>query len=253
MKTKRNQLFLSILGAICGLASATPAETLLTHSVHTDAFQANGTEMPAKDGQRVLWIGKQRMRLETDESTIVVRLDQRKMYMIDARHKIATVIDLPFEMRKYFPSELGEKVEKNAPFATVTAHDDIRKFGEWNTRRYTVSIKTGQVPSSKEEVWTTKDLAVDLAEYAALNHQISMLRAGGGMLAEEMKRLEGIPVLTNRVRLMDGVEIRSREELVSVEEKPAPEGLFDVPADYVQKPFDPYAELQSRRKAAKKD
>ncbi len=252
MKTKRSQVFLSILGAICGLTPVIPAETLLTHSVYTEAFQANGTEVPAEEGQRSLWIGKQRMRLETGDSTILVRLDQQKMYLIDARHKVATVIELPFEMRKYFPPELGEKVEKNAPFATVTAQEETRQIGEWNTRRYTVSIKTGGAPTSKEEVWTTKDLAVDLAEYTALNHQISMLRAGGGLLAEEMKRLEGIPVLTNRVRFMDGVEIRSREELVSVEEKPAPEGLFDIPADYAQRPFDPYAELQSRRAAAKK-
>jgi hypothetical protein len=252
-KTMQSRLCLSILGAICALAPIVRAEKVLTHAVRLDAYQVNGTEVPAKESQRVLWIGKDRMRLETDESTIIVRLDQQKMYMMDVRHKVAVVIELPFEMRKYFPPELGEKVEKNAPFATVTPQEETKKIGDWNTRRYTVSIKTGQAPTSKEEVWTTKDLPVDLAEYAALNHQISMLRAGGGTMAEEMKRLEGIPVLTNRVRLMEGVEMRSREELVSVEEKPAPEGLFDVPADFVQKPFDPYAELQSRRKAAKKD
>ncbi len=253
MKTLRQRLLVSSLAAVAFLAPRTAAETLLTHSVHTEAYSKDGVEVPAKESQRTLWLGRQRMRFETEDSTILVRLDQQKMYLLDARTKVANVIDLPFEFRRYFPPEVRERMEKNAPFATVTPQDETRKIGEWQARRHIVSIKTAGAPTSREEVWATKDLPIDLAEYGELSHQVNLLRAGGGFLAEEMKRLEGIPVLTNRVRFVDGVEIKSREELVSVEEKPAPEGLFDVPADYAQKPFDPYAELQSRRKAAKKD
>lgn len=250
---KPTKHFLPMIAAAIALAAEARAETVLMHVVHTEAYQRNGAEVPAKDSRQAVWIGKQRMRVETDDTTMVVRLDLSKMYLLDARQKIAAVIELPFEIRRYFPPEVLERVEKSAPFATVTPHEETRKIGEWNAQRYTMSIQTGTTPTSREEVWTTKDLPIDLAEYNALNQQISMLRAGGGTLAYEMKRLEGVPVLTNRVRLVDGVEVRSRDELVLVEEKPAPEGLFDVPADYQQKPFDPYAELQTRRRAAKKD
>jgi hypothetical protein len=253
MKTLRYRLLVSCLAAFALSARPAFAETLLTHTVHTEAYSKDGAEVPAKEIQRTLWVGKQRMRFESEDSTILVRLDQQKMYLLDARSKIANVIELPFEFRRYFPPEVRERIEKNAPFATVTPQDETRKIGEWQTRRHMVSIKSAGTLTSREEVWATKDLPVDRSAYDELMHEINLLRAGGGLMAEEMKRLEGIPVLTNRVRFVDGIEIRSREELVSVEDKPAPEGLFDVPADYTQKPFDPYGELQARRKAAKKD
>lgn len=240
-----------MLLTIAVLARVGFADTVLTRTVHTEAFLMAGEETPAKDTQHMTWIGKQRMRVESDDMVMLVRLDQRKLYLLDARQKAASVIDLPFDIKKYVPTEVASLIEKNAPFATVTAYEETRKIGAWNTRRYTVTIMSPNGLSSKEEVWTTKDLEIDFTEYAAMNHQVSTLRGGGGTLAEEMKRLDGVPVMTSRVRMVNGTEIRSRDELVSVEKKDAPEGVFDVPADYVQKPFDPMTEMRGRRAPAK--
>ena len=53
-----------------------------------------------------------------------------------------------------------------------------------------------------------------------------------------MKKIEGIPSSSRARARCATREIKTRDELVSVERKEAPAGAFDVPADFQKKPFD---------------
>jgi hypothetical protein len=61
-------------------------------------------------------------------------------------------------------------------------------------------------------------------------------------MAAEMKKVDGIPVLTERTRSMMGSDAKSRDEVLSIEQKEPPEGHYDVPAGFTEKPFDPMAD-----------
>jgi hypothetical protein len=91
---------------------------------------------------------------------------------------------------------------------------------------------------ASEDIWASKDVAVDAAAFHMMMGAMQSLRPGGNAGAEEMKKIDGIPVLVESTRKMRDQEIKTREELVSVERKEAPLNAFDVPADFQKKPFD---------------
>ena len=73
-------------------------------------------------------------------------------------------------------------------------------------------------------------------------HAMSV-RPGGTALAAEMRKFGGVSVLTERVQTTTGIQLRSRDELVSAKTQDAPAGTYDVPADYTLKPFDAVEEI----------
>src|SRR5262249_41816051 len=94
---------------------------------------------------------------------------------------------------------------------------------------------------STETVWASKDVkGVDLASFHELLNAVQSL-AMRGAPGEERKKIEGFPVLIETTRTFGDREMKSRDELVSVAQKEAPAGAFEVPADYTKKPFDPRA------------
>jgi hypothetical protein len=65
---------------------------------------------------------------------------------------------------------------------------------------------------------------------------------GGASMATEMKKIEGLPVLIERTQTVMGQTLKSSEQVTAVTSKDAPEGTYDAPKDYTEKPFDPRAE-----------
>lgn len=237
-----NARILGVL-ALLALGSTARADHLITRKVHVDGYGAGDKAVPGSDSTLPIWIGKDRLRLESNEGTVIVRLDQSKVYMLDAKAKTATVIDLPFDIVKYLPPEAAAMADQikamSKMTATVTPSDETKKVGEWNTRKYTVSIKAAQGPATEETMWVTKDIAgIDVAACRDMLGKVFAIQPGGEAIAEEMKKIDGLAVLTERTRSRGGASVKSSEQVVSVETKDAPAGTYDVPADYTTKPFD---------------
>ncbi|MFN0243628.1 MAG: hypothetical protein ACKVWV_12105 [Planctomycetota bacterium] len=234
-----------ILGVLALLALGTTARAdhLITRKVHVDGYTAGDKTVPGSDTTHNMWIGSDRLRFESSEGTVIVRVDQSKLYMLDAKAKTATSIDLPFDLVKYLPPEaagMADQIKAMSKIsATVTPSDETKKVGEWNTRKYTVAMRGPQGPMSDEVMWVTKDVrGIDVAKTRDMLGKLFSVQPGGESVAEEMKKIDGIAVLTERTRSRGGNSVKSSEEVVSIESKDAPAGTYDVPADYTTKPFD---------------
>jgi hypothetical protein len=70
-----------------------------------------GQTQPAKDSTEITWIGKDRMRVEEGDRVTIVRADQKKMYVLDAKAKTYSVLDLPVDIKKYVPAEAAKMME----------------------------------------------------------------------------------------------------------------------------------------------
>ncbi|GAI84146.1 unnamed protein product, partial [marine sediment metagenome] len=57
--------------------------------------------------------------------------------------------------------------------------------------------------------------------------------------SEEVKKMEGYPIVTIYSMTISGTETKYREEVVSVEKKGAPAGIYDLPQGYKKIPFNP--------------
>lgn len=209
-------------------------DVVVTKEKHTDAMKMPGHEQPASDTKEVTWIGTDRMRVEEGDSVTLVRTDLKKVYVIDMAAKTYTAIDLPFDMAKYVPAEMAPMLQHMKPKVTVTPTTETKQVKEWTATRYTMTISMPMGGPSTQEMWVVKDIGVDLATWREMAATLLATNPMMGGMAEEMKKIEGFPVLTERTMMGS----KAREAVLSIEKKEAPAGLYDLPAGLTEKPFE---------------
>lgn len=229
---------------------ATPAfcaDWVITTAKHTDAVAAMpgmpGMAQPAKDWTSVTWIGKDHMRVEDGDKVTLVRPDLKKVFLLDVKAKTYSALDLPIDVKKYMPADVAPMVEMMMAQVkiTVTPTTETKKVKDWTATKYTYEMSGMMAGASlKQDIWATKDLAVDAGVWHEMFGALqSMNPLAGPSMAAEMKKIEGVPVLTERTQSIGGTAVKSKDEVTSVEQKEPAEGLYDVPKDFTEKPYDP--------------
>lgn len=225
-------------------APAFCADFVITMAKHTDASKGGMPGMPAtpaKDSTSVTWIGKDHMRIEDGTSVTLVRADLKKVFMIDMKTKTYSTIELPIDLKKYIPAEYAPMVEQmmGQVKVTVTPTTETKKVKDWNATKYTV-VTTVMGGSVTQDIWATKDIAIDAALWQEMMGTMQALNPmAGSAMATEMKKIEGVHVLTERTQSVMGSEMKSKDEVTSIEQKEPVEGFYDVPKDFTEKPYDP--------------
>lgn len=216
-------------------------DLVVTKQKHADALSMPGMEQPASDTTEVTWIGKDRMRVEEGDDVMIVRADLKKLYVLDTKAKTYTAVDLPLDMKKYMPPEMAPMLEQmgGQTSATLTPGTETKQVKDWTATRCTLAMSMPMGGKITQEMWVVKDLGVDVSAWRAMAAELMAINPFGGSLAAEMKKLEGFPVLVEGTQEMMGRQRKTREEVVSIETKAAPEGHYDVPAGFTEKPFDP--------------
>ncbi len=228
--------------ALAAVATLAGAETLLTVKSHHDAFEVMGERQEAKDTQVKIWVGADRMRRDDGDTSTIVRLDRKKLYLLDHAEKTYSEIALPITFSRLAPKgqeEMAKQVEKMMEIdAQVTPTQETRKIGQWNTRKVQVSIKSAMGMTINTTMW----ISPEVAPYRALNQlaaQLLALQPGTAKWAQKLEKIEGYPVLQESEVNAVGARFKTREELVSVQDQAAPAGTFEPPSGYKAELFDP--------------
>jgi hypothetical protein len=127
--------------------------------------------------------------------------------------------------------------------ASVTPTDETERIHGWSAKKYKVQINSVGM-TSDETVWTTKDIEVDWSTFWDAQAAMRSLQPGSENLSQELKKLEGVTVKAERTRNTPMGKLHVVEELLSAERKEAPEGNYDAPTDFTEKPFDAMSELR---------
>ena len=219
------------------------ADYVIKKIKHTDEFAMMGQTQPAKDEEGTTWMAKDKMRQdEGKDRTTIVRFDLKKIYLIDHAKKTYSEIDLPVDMEKILPPQSKQMFQMIQASASVTATEESQTIKNWKCKKYLVEIALSMMGMSmpiKMEIWASKDVGIDLNLYNKFNAEILSTNPMFKGLAEELKKMEGYPVLTKVSMNIMGAEQKYKEELVSAEEKDAPAGTYDPPKDYSITSFDP--------------
>ncbi|MBI5363243.1 MAG: DUF4412 domain-containing protein [Planctomycetes bacterium] len=225
-------------------APAWAADFVITRSKHTDAAKVMGRDQAAQDSTEVTWMAKDRMRVEEGDRVTIVRTDLKKLFMLDLKAKTYTAVDLPFDMKKYVPAELAQMIEPMMAQmkTTVTPTTETKKVKDWNATRYTVAMTGPMGASFTQEMWVTKDVAVDPAALKAMQETLMSVSMMAAPMAAEMKKLDGLVLVLERTQKVMGAEIKSKEEVTAIEQKEPAAGLYDLPEGFTEKPFDPMSD-----------
>lgn len=226
-------------------------DVFMKQKMHTDAMEMMGQVQPAKDEIQTIWIAPDKMRSENPQQSIILRLDQNKMYVLD--HAQKTYVEMPLNFGATMEKKIGESMdEKNMDQEeqaammnmmkgmsqmklTITPTQETKKVGQWNCRKYEQSLQTMMGPT-QGEIWATEELDMDPELYAKWS---AAMMGQGGMfgnmmqeMAAEMKKIKGVPVLTQTTVKMMGTSVKSIQELIEFKKGSAPSGYFDIPAGY---------------------
>jgi len=250
---KRSLLYLSgiFLMVLLLIPISSQADIMMKQKTHTDGMQIMGQTQPAKDEIQTTWIAADKIRNDSEEGSMILRLDQGKIYFID--HVKKTYSEMPMEMGKMMDEQIKKSMEEEGMDAeeqqaatdmmqgmsqmkiTITPTAEKKKIGNWNCQKYNQELVMMMGPMNGE-IWATEDLKMD---YDLYNKYMAAMMGKGGMfgdfmsqIATEMKKIKGVPVLTISTMNMMGTSIKTSQELIEYKEGTAPAGHFNLPSGY---------------------
>jgi hypothetical protein len=242
---------LGAAAALLILPSLAAADTLLVQKQHTDAMSFMGREEPAKDETIEMWMGADRIARRGGAIDTVVRLDEKKLYVIDRADKTYSTISLPFDFKSLVPADqqpMMEQMEKMMTMdVTVTPTDETKRIGSWSAKKYLVTV-TAMGMKMDIISWNSTDVDIDYPAYREFIKTSSALQPRSDWM-HKLASIEGYPVLQEMTMTIMGKSFGNRTQLESVSEKAAPAGTYEPPKDFTWKKFDPMKGLQARNKS----
>lgn len=242
LRSLRLGLALTLLLAAAWVPAAV-ADTKLLMKTHTDAFQVMGQNQPAQDGEVTIWIGDDRASRSDGDTTVIFRGDQDKVYLLNHPEKNYAVLEMPIDLMAGLPAETRQQMESVMKAMEMTAEveptDQRKEINGWSTRLYRVHLANSMGMKIESQVWVTDDIDVDVDSFREMSTAIASLQPGGTAIAEEILKIDGVPVLMESDIQAMGGGTKSREELTSAATEAAPAGSYEVPAGYEKKEFDP--------------
>lgn len=232
---------IAALAAACLIALPVSAtETLITKRKITDTISVRGMEKPLEIQNELTWVGKDRLRVDLGTWTTLVRQDTHKLYQINHETKTYSVVDLPFELAKYVKPEEVKKAEEALAKVTIsiTPTTETKKFKDWNATKYVMTMTVPGRGTFTEQIWAASEVGFDTKPWFDMLSVRTSLQPVGALMAAEQKKIVGIPVFVERSQVIGKNTFTGRDEIVSIESKDAPEGTFDLPKDYTEKPFE---------------
>jgi hypothetical protein len=226
-------------------------DTLIRRATHRDAFSMMGQNQPAQDDTSTLWMSQDRVAMFGGQTDAIVRLDQSKVYLIDRSAKTYTVLSLPIDLAKLVdPNDpnaatFTQMMEMMKSTVSVTPTEERKKIGSWNARLYHV-VFTNKMVTFRSETWATQEVKIDYPVYRAMDEALMSLNPATQDAGAEFRKIEGIPVLEEQTITVMGSEMKMREQTLEITQGKAPSGVYDPPAGFTAKPFNPMEAMQRR-------
>jgi len=222
------------------------ADIFMKQKHHTGSFQIMGQTQPAKESIQNIWMTDTVIRNDSEQQSVIVRLDKQTVTMID--HAKKAYAEMPLNLDKAVGQMGGEKMTKEQKDAMsgmmqsmmkfsmkVTETGEKKKIGAWNCRKYIQKLDTAMGPTTTE-VWATEDIKVKgdiFAKYSAIMMTMQPgLKESMAQVMQETKKIKGVTVLTSSTSSMMGATLKTTMQLLEFKEGKAPAAIGAVPAGY---------------------
>ena len=238
-----------ILAVVLMTVGAASADFKIALQHHQDGFSMMGQNQAPTDEEHVTWIGDKKLRMDQGSSSTIVQIEAGKMVLIDHDDKTYTEVDLPVDLASLMPPGMAEQMMAMLKFdVTVTASDETKKVGEWNTKRYDLKM-TSAMMSLDTVIWASTETPVDTAAFFDLFSVVMSLQPGMDSMMEQMRQIDGYVVSqegTMSMTFMGETTVGSSDVVTSIEKVDAPAGTYEPPAGYAKEEFDFMARMQNQ-------
>lgn len=204
---------------------------------------SKGEAVSTSDESNTTWSSKDKFRQdEGDHTSTIIRLDQKKLYHINHKDRTFSAINLPLNLENSLPSEAMQIYQVIKMSSTVTKTSETQSIREWASQKYQVDIAIsfmGMKMPMKMELWVSEETGIDMKSFWQFYEALLSMNPFTTALIEKLRDIEGYPVLTVITMSVEGSKTNSREEVISIEEKKAPDGIYDIPEGYILVDYNP--------------
>lgn len=237
-------LALPLAGALgVVLAARAGADLVLTVKGHAEGFKVGNRTQEPRDSDVKVWLSASKMRRDEGPLSAIVRLDRKKLYLVNHTDKTFSVVDLPIEWAKLVPSGDREKfqqfVAENQLTASIKPTAETRKIQRWNTHRVDVELTSAHGPRVSMQMWLTKDLDLSGA-YNKMSGVLASLQVSSADWARKVGELDGFPVYQETTVSVGGTSFKTMEAVVAADTTAVPDVTYDPPAGFNPVPYDPF-------------
>jgi hypothetical protein len=242
---------LPLVLALVLLAAPVLADTVVTLKNHADEMSFMGQTTPAQDNVHTYWFGADATRYDMGDNSVIANLEAKKLYIVNHLEKTYSTIDLPFSFKNLVSPEMApmmdQMMQMMSPKVTITQSDRTGSFGGYSCKyaQMTMSMAMMQMTS---DMCLSEQVPIDYARYKELYEMRGELMPNASWMKEMAEKLKGFPVRSDSTMTMMNSSFKSWQELESVEQKSAPDGLYAPPADYKEIKYDPMAAQQPKKK-----
>ena len=238
---------LAILTIVLLAAGAASADLKVVKMTHKDGFSMMGQNQPPEDTEQTTWIGTDRLHMDQGATATIIRLDLKKLFVINHNDKTYNVLDLPVKLEDFMPPGMAEQMKLMMTFeVTVTPSDESKAVGDWTAKRFDMKM-TSKMMVMEAVMWAVEHPDLDTEAFYAMYEHMASMQPGMAAAATEMRKVNGLVVEQQAVMtmpMMGDVSIKTSEKTTSIETLDPPPGTYDPPAEYTEKEFDFMASMQ---------
>jgi len=243
MNTNRHLLGAALLAAGAVLAGAAQADTRIQLRFTSEPFSIQGQEVPAANETLAYWFGSEAARLDVGDWSIIVQGSAGRVVYLNHPRRTYSEHELPISdaaavVGPEHAALVQEMVVPPSAITDVRPRDEQGEFAGHPCRYTHIEISTSMFEAAVIDYivdWCeTSDLAIDYRAYLALLGARGVLLHSSPWMIPVAQRLGGFP-LENRTRQFGaGIDGETREVVESIEERPAPDGHYEIPEGYTK-------------------
>ncbi len=189
---------------------------------------------PGKTTISEQWFSKTKIATISDSTTIIINLDEKKVYMVFPKSKTYVVSNIPVDMSSLFPDEMAAMMKGVLDGMTVTVqpNNQTKKIAKWDTTGYDATM-TMMGMEMKMTFWVTTTPGFNWKEYSDLFNEVYkvQMRMSEKAIAE-FKKIQGYPVYMEMSVM--GMTITTSVIEIDPNKTPTPD-IYTVPAGFTKK------------------
>ena len=238
--------------SLCALLAApASADKVVTVLQHTDEMSMMGRITPAQDVTQEFWYGSDGLRMDSGDTTTVMRLDRKKLYIVNHEEKNYSALDIPIDFKQLVGPEMAPMMDQMmkmmAATVTVTPTDRTGEFAGFACKFVKIDISMSMMKMAMDQC-VSETMPIDYSRYKSLLEAQGELAANAAWIKELADKVSGFPVRSETTTTMMGKSFKSWQELKSVEDRTPVPGFYEPPAGYQEIKFDPMAAAASQGK-----
>ena len=230
---------------VLAVALLLPADVYIKTNVRTDAFEMMGQKQPAKDEVTEQWVNNSQLFNKQGERVTILDMNKNVMYIVNLKEKNYVEAPLPLDMAKLLPPEAAQMAAMMKVTVKVTPNGQSKKIGQWNCSGYDVDMNM-MMMKMKMAIWASTDVPFDWKLFSKMYTNVSKMQFMDDASIAEFAKIKGFQIGSEMSMDMMGSKMKVVSQVVEISQKPAPAGLYSVPAGFTKEKTLSMKDMQGR-------